>query len=57
MFAVLTCFMGSSCRYGRWGYMLYNTVEPATSSLWELWNSPTEGPGGYLKSFCVYYWH
>lgn len=28
-----------------WGYMIYNDVEPATSNLWELWDSPTEGPG------------
>lgn len=25
--------------------MFNNDVEPATSSLWELWDSPTEGPG------------
>lgn len=31
--------------YPSWGYMLYNDVEPATTSLWELWNSPTQGPG------------
>jgi len=28
-----------------WGYMIFNDVEPATSNLWELWDSPTEGPG------------
>eukprot|EP00051_Salpingoeca_urceolata_P031279 m.11050 g.11050 ORF g.11050 m.11050 type:complete len:1055 (-) comp3918_c0_seq1:182-3346(-) len=28
-----------------WGYMLFNTVEPATTSLWELWDGPTQGPG------------
>jgi len=31
--------------YPSWGYMLYNELEPATTSLWELWNSPTQGPG------------
>jgi hypothetical protein len=31
--------------YPSWGYMFYNDVEPATSSLWELWNGPTKGPG------------
>eukprot|EP00049_Salpingoeca_infusionum_P017850 m.354639 g.354639 ORF g.354639 m.354639 type:complete len:1153 (-) comp17070_c0_seq1:211-3669(-) len=28
-----------------WGFMFYNTLEPATSSVWELWNGPYEGPG------------
>ncbi|EGD77228.1 hypothetical protein PTSG_08321 [Salpingoeca rosetta] len=28
-----------------WGYMFFNTIEPATSSVWELWDSPTQGPG------------
>lgn len=27
------------------GYMFHNNLENATSSLWELWNGPTEGPG------------
>lgn len=27
------------------GYMLNNTMEPAVSNLWELWNAPTQGPG------------
>ena len=31
--------------YPSWGYMIFNEVEPASSSLWELWDSPTQGPG------------
>ncbi|EDQ88445.1 uncharacterized protein MONBRDRAFT_8914 [Monosiga brevicollis MX1] len=31
--------------YPSWGYMFFNDIEPATSSLWELWDSPMEGPG------------
>jgi len=30
--------------YPSWGYMIRNTIEPATT-LWELWDSPAEGPG------------
>ena len=28
--------------YPSWGYMIFNTIEPAPSSLWELWDSPTQ---------------
>lgn len=31
--------------YPSWGAMIYNQYEPATSNLWELWDSPNEGPG------------
>jgi len=31
--------------YPSWGYMFYNTLEPANSSIWELWDGPTQGPG------------
>lgn len=31
--------------YPSWGYMHFNNIEPATSNTWELWDSPTEGPG------------
>jgi len=31
--------------YPSWGYMFHNNLENATSSLWELWNGPTQGPG------------
>lgn len=24
--------------------MIYNDIEPATSNLWELWDSPFKGP-------------
>lgn len=31
--------------YPSWGYMLYNNLEPANSSVWELWDAPSQGPG------------
>lgn len=27
------------------GYMIYNTIEPASGSLWELWDADSQGPG------------
>lgn len=31
--------------YPSWGYMRHNQYEPDVGALWELWDSPTQGPG------------
>eukprot|EP01083_Nonionella_stella_P228578 809914_1 len=31
--------------YPSWAYEGENSLEPATASVWELWNGPKEGPG------------
>jgi len=36
--------LATQTSYPSWGYMIYNSVEPATT-LWELWNSPWGNPG------------
>lgn len=37
--------LAETTSYPSWGYMIFNEVEPAPSSLWELWDAPTQGPG------------
>jgi alpha-L-rhamnosidase len=31
--------------YPSWGYMIYQTLEVSATTLWEVWDSPSEGPG------------
>jgi len=31
--------------YPSWGYMIFQTIEASATTLWELWDSPNEGPG------------
>jgi len=39
--------------YPSWGYMAVNPIEPATT-LWELWDTPSEGPGMNSRSHIMF---
>eukprot|EP01119_Soliformovum_irregulare_P021723 TRINITY_DN7294_c0_g2_i1.p1 TRINITY_DN7294_c0_g2~~TRINITY_DN7294_c0_g2_i1.p1 ORF type:complete len:1083 (+),score=341.06 TRINITY_DN7294_c0_g2_i1:2597-5845(+) len=37
--------LATQTTYPSWGYMIFQTIEASATTLWELWDSPNEGPG------------
>jgi len=40
----LAVTLGTNVVYPSWGYMFNNPIETEATTLWELWDSPSEGP-------------
>lgn len=45
--------LAAQTSYPSWGYMIFNDIEPSTT-VWELWNAPSEGPGMNSRNHHMY---